>query len=56
MWCSGERQRRELVAYRLLPVNGTIETRDSVLHVVAGRLEGMSGLLQGLHTRSRDFR
>ncbi|AXA68953.1 error-prone DNA polymerase [Pseudomonas oryzihabitans] len=50
-----ERQRRELVASRLLRVDGTIETRDGVLHVVAGRLEDVSELLQGLDTRSRDF-
>ncbi len=50
-----ERQRRELVASQLLRVDGTIETRDGVLHVVAGRLEDLSELLQGLDTRSRDF-
>lgn len=31
-----ERQRRELVASHLLPVDGTVETPDGVLHVVAG--------------------
>ena len=51
-----ERQRRELVASQLLRVDGTVETRDGVLHVVAGRLEDISELLQGLDTRSRDFR
>ena len=51
-----ERQRRELVASQLLRVDGTVETRDGVLHVVAGRLEDVSRLLQGLNTRSRDFR
>ncbi|HJE67107.1 MAG TPA: error-prone DNA polymerase [Pseudomonas oryzihabitans] len=50
-----ERQRRELVASQLMRVDGTIETRDGVLHVVAGRLEDISELLQGLDTRSRDF-
>ena len=51
-----ERQRRELVASQLMRVDGTIETRDGVLHVVAGRLKDISELLQGLDTRSRDFR
>jgi error-prone DNA polymerase len=50
-----ERQRRELVASHLLRVDGTVETRDGVLHIVAGRLEDISELLQGLDTRSRDF-
>ncbi len=50
-----ERQRRELVASQLMRVDGTIETRDGVLHVVAGRLQDISGLLQGLDTCSRDF-
>ncbi len=50
-----ERQRRELVASQLMRVDGTIETRDGVLHVVAGRLKDISELLQGLDTRSRDF-
>jgi error-prone DNA polymerase len=51
-----ERQRRDLVASQLLWVDGAVETRDGVLHVVAGRLEDISELLQGLDTRSRDFR
>ena len=50
-----ERQRRELVASQLMRVDGTIETRDGVLHVVAGRLQDISELLKGLDTRSRDF-
>lgn len=50
-----ERPRRELVASQLMRVDGTIETRDGVLPVVAGRLEDISELLQGLDTRSRDF-
>lgn len=50
-----ERQRRELVASHLMRVDGTIETRDGALYVVAGRLEDISELLQGLDTRSRDF-
>ncbi|WP_376786084.1 error-prone DNA polymerase [Pseudomonas oryzihabitans] len=50
-----EHQRRELVASQLMRVDGTIETRDGVLHVVAGRLQDISELLKGLDTRSRDF-
>lgn len=50
-----ERQRRELVASQLMRVDGTIETRDGVLHVVAGRLEDISDLLDNLEIKSRDF-
>lgn len=50
-----ERQRRELVASQLLRVDGTVETHDGVLHVVAGRLDAISELLMGLDTRSRDL-
>jgi len=51
-----ERQRRELVASQLLRVDGTLENREGVMHVVAGRLVDISELLQGLDVRSRDFR
>ncbi len=51
-----ERQRRDLVASQLLRVDGTLENREGVMHVVAGRLLDISELLQGLDVRSRDFR
>ncbi len=51
-----EGQRQELVASQLMPVDGTIETRDGVLQVVAGRLQDISELLEGLDIRTRDFR
>jgi len=51
-----ERQRRELVTSHLLRVDGTGKTRDDVPHIVAGRVENISELLQGQDTRSRDFR
>lgn len=40
-----ERKRSELVVSQLLRVNGTVEKRDGVLHVVAGRLQDISELL-----------
>lgn len=33
-----------------------METRDGVLHVVAGHLKDVGELSQGLDTRSKDFR
>ena len=58
-----ERQRRELLAARLLAVEGVIQREGLVVHLLARRLEDHSGLLgqlrgkaQGaLRVRSRDF-
>src|SRR5690606_40643732 len=51
-----ERQRRVLVASRLLGVEGRLETVDGVRHVIAARLHDESPLIGSLATRSRDFR
>ncbi|MGY0619740.1 error-prone DNA polymerase [Lysobacter sp. A378] len=50
-----ERQRRELLESRLLAVEGRLECKDGVQHLVAKRLQNLSGLLGDLDTRSRDF-
>ncbi len=50
-----ERQRRELLAARLLAVHGTIERQGEVVHLVARRLADRSALLGALDARSRDF-
>ena len=50
-----ERQRRELLESRLLAVEGRLECKDGVQHLVAQRLQNLSGLLGDLDTRSRDF-
>ncbi|MDO7902452.1 error-prone DNA polymerase [Pseudomonas sp. K1(2024)] len=50
-----ERQRGVLVGARLLKVRGRLEREKGVLHLVARRLEDVSGLLEGLEVRSRDF-
>jgi error-prone DNA polymerase len=52
----GQRQRRVLIESSLLAVHGRIETADGVRHLIAQRLEDWSGLLDGVGTRSRDFR
>ena len=51
----GDRQRRELLAARLLGVLGRIEREGDVVHVLAGRLVDLTPLLGALTTRSRDF-
>ena len=50
-----ERQRRELLESRLLAVEGKLERKDGVQHLVARRLEDLTPLLRGLDVRSRDF-
>ena len=50
-----ERQRRELLAARLLTVYGKIERDGEVVHLIAGRLIDDSALLGKLDTQSRDF-
>ncbi len=51
-----EHQRRPFLSARLMQVDGTLEAKDGVRHVIAGRLTDLSGLLEGLDVRSRDFR
>jgi error-prone DNA polymerase len=50
-----ERQRRELLAARLLGVYGKVERQGEVVHLVAGRLVDHTRLLGRLTTPSRDF-
>jgi error-prone DNA polymerase len=50
-----ERQRRELLAARLLTVHGKIERDGEVVHLIARRLEDDSALLGKLEMYSRNF-
>jgi error-prone DNA polymerase len=50
-----ERQRRELLAARLLAVHGEVQKEGRVVHVLARRLEDLSPLLGRLATTSHDF-
>ncbi len=50
-----ERQRRELLASRLLGVLGVLQREGDVVHLIAKRLMDHSELLGQLATRSRDF-
>lgn len=50
-----EQQRRPFLSARLMQVDGTLEAKDGVRHVIAGRLTDLSELLKGLDVRSRDF-
>jgi error-prone DNA polymerase len=49
-------QRRCALESSLLVVEGTLQRRERVAHVVAGRLHNRSAWLIGLQRRSRDFR
>jgi error-prone DNA polymerase len=50
-----ERQRRELLAARLLAVSGEVQRQGRVVHVLARKLEDLSPLLGRLATASHDF-
>jgi error-prone DNA polymerase len=50
-----ERQRRELLASRLLVVHGEVQKEGRVVHVLARRLEDLSPMLGRLDTTSHDF-
>ncbi|MDD0843745.1 error-prone DNA polymerase [Pseudomonas sp. Gutcm_11s] len=51
-----ERQHRILVSAKLMLVDGHLEEKSGVRHVIAGRLHDLTPLLEGLDVRSRDFR
>ncbi|MEO6065781.1 MAG: error-prone DNA polymerase [Lysobacterales bacterium] len=50
------RKRRVLREAQLLEVEGRVETDGNVQHLIAHQLGDLSDLLDGLDTRSRDFR
>lgn len=49
-------QRRELLDAAVLGVDGVLERKDGVQHLIARRLHNLDHLLDGLDARSRDFR
>src|SRR6185369_13281040 len=50
-----EKQRRELLASKLLAVSGQVQREGLVVHVLARRLEDLSPMLGRLATSSHDF-
>jgi error-prone DNA polymerase len=52
----GEQQRKPLLAAKLLTVYGTWQREGDVMHLLATKLIDHSALLNGLASRSRDFR
>jgi error-prone DNA polymerase len=50
-----DRQRRELLASRLLAVNGEVQREGRVVHVLARKLEDLTPMLGRLATSSHDF-
>jgi error-prone DNA polymerase len=56
VWQRTQQQfRRALMSGQLLLVNGTLETRDNVIHIIAGGLYDYSHELQSLRVASHDF-
>ncbi len=52
---TAQRQRKPLLTARLLHVKGTIEREGDIIHVMAGKLNDLSHLIENLTVRSRDF-
>jgi len=50
-----ERFRQALMTAQLLLVNGTLEARDGVIHIIAGGLYDCTPALRALRLKSRDF-
>ena len=50
-----ERYRQSLMTAQLLLIKGTVESREGVVHVIAGTLEDCSDHLAALTVQSRDF-
>jgi error-prone DNA polymerase len=50
-----ERQRRELLASRLLAVRGQVQKQGLVVHILAKELTDLSPMLGSLKTESHDF-
>ena len=56
VWQRTQQQfRQPLMSAQLLLVNGTLETRDNVIHIIAGGLYDYTHELQSLQVSSRDF-
>ena len=51
-----EQFRQVLMSARVLLVNGTLETKDNVTHIIAGALYDHTDELDNLRLQSRDFR
>ncbi len=56
VWADTARQQRQpYLTAKLLKVKGVVERAEGVVHLIAGRLEDLSTLIEGLDSRSRDF-
>jgi len=56
VWQRTQQQfRRPLMTAQLLLVNGTLETRDNVIHIIAGALYDYTDELRALQVASRNF-
>jgi error-prone DNA polymerase len=47
--------RQALMSAQLLLINGTVETKDNVIHIIAGALYDYTGELENLRLKSRNF-
>lgn len=50
-----ERCSKALLGSRIAEVKGTLENREGVVHILAGKIEDVSEALMQLDIKSRDF-
>lgn len=50
-----QRFRREVIKGKLLLIKGVMESKDNVIHVIAGEIIDYTNVLPALSTKSRDF-
>jgi error-prone DNA polymerase len=50
-----QRCRQAVLKSRIALIKGVLETKDNVIHVVAGDIEDMSARMSGFGVKSRDF-
>ena len=56
VWLATARhQRKPLLTARLLHVKGVVEREGDIIHIIAGKLNDLSHLIENLNVRSRDF-
>ena len=53
---TAQQQRKPLLTAQLLEVKGVVEREESIIHVIAGRLQDRSDFIPALSVKSRNFR
>ncbi len=52
---TSQQQKQPFLTSSLLKINGIVESKDNVIHVIAGKLTNITHLLSEFKARSRNF-